>query len=362
MKAIAVNPGQKGSAHLQDLEKPPVKQAELLVRVLETGVCGTDMEINEGLFGTVEPGYPFLVLGHENFGVVEEVGPGAGGDWQKGDLIVCTVRRPCPQNDPNCRAGMSDMCTTGNYSERGIKERNGYMTEYYTEVPDFAIKIPPIYRDFGVLLEPTTVVEKAITQSYKIQERLLWEPKRAVVFGAGPIGLLATYLLRNQGLEVYTAAHSLGGENNFKSQLAEKCGARYISTQQTKIEDFPSKLGPIDLIIEATGNSQVAFSAMSILGVNGVMALTSVTGGHTSFPIDTNTLNLQMVLGNQVIFGSVNANRSYFEAGVKHWGEIEQKFPGLLAQTITRRLSMDQYQTALTKDPEGIKTIIKISD
>ncbi len=362
MKAIAINPGQKGSAHLQELEKPEIKPGELLVRVLETGVCGTDLEINEGFYGTAEDGYPFLVLGHENFGVVEEVSPSAGGNWEKGDLIVCTVRRPCKEADPNCQQGMSDMCLTGKYKERGIKERNGYMTEYYTESPDFAVKIPLMYRDFGVLLEPTTVVEKAITQAYKIQERLFWEPKRAVVFGAGPIGLLATYLLRNLGLEVFTAAHSLGGENNFKSQLAEKCGARYVSTQQTKIEDFPSKFGSIDLIIEATGNSQVAMGAMSVLGVNGVLALTSVTGGHQTIPVDANVLNLQLVLGNQVVFGSVNANRSYFEAGVKHWGEIETKFPGLLARTITRRLPMDQFQTALSKDPEGIKTVIKISD
>lgn len=357
MRAIAVNPGQKNSAHLNEIDKPEQQDNELLVRVLETGVCGTDMEINNGEYGTPEPGYPFLVIGHENFGVVEAAGSGAEG-WQKGDLIVSTVRRPCHEDDPNCERGMSDMCLTGKYTERGIKERNGYMTEYYSEAPAFAVKIPAEYKDFGVLLEPTTVVEKAITQAYRIQERLEWQPKRAVVFGAGPIGLLGTFLLRNLGLEVYTVAHSLGGENNFKSQLAEKAGARYISTQQTAIADLPKKIGPIDFIIEATGNSEVAFNAIGILGINGVMALTSVSGGHNSLPLDTNVLNLQMVLGNQVVFGSVNANRRYFEEGVKHWGEFEQKYPGLLSQVITRRLPMDEYKTALSKDPEGIKTVI----
>ncbi len=362
MKAIAVNPGQKDSSHLEEINKPQAGAGELLVRVLETGVCGTDLEINEGLYGTPEPGNSFLVLGHENFGVVEEVGTTISQGWEKGDLIVCTVRRPCHEDDPNCQKGMNDMCLTGKYTERGIKERNGYMTEYYTEVPDFAIKIPALYRSFGVLLEPTSVAEKAIFQAYKIQERLEWEPKRAVVFGAGPIGQLATFLLRNRGLEVYTAAHSLGGENNFKAQLVEKCGARYISTQETPVEDFAKKFGQLDLIVEATGNSKVAFDAMTILGINGVMALTSVSGGHSSFPIDTNVINLQMVLGNQVIVGSVNANRRYFENGVAHWGEIEQKWPGLLAQVITRRLPLDDYKTALAKDRDGIKTVIAISE
>jgi threonine dehydrogenase-like Zn-dependent dehydrogenase len=361
MKAIAITPGQKDSSHLQELDKPQAGTDELLVRVLETGVCGTDLEINTGLYGIPEAGYPFLVLGHENFGIVEEVGSNVSG-WQKNDLIVCTVRRPCHEDDPNCQHGMSDMCLTGKYTERGIKERNGYMTEYYTEVPEFAIKIPDLYRHFGVLLEPTSVVEKAITQSYKIQERLYWEPKRAVVFGAGPIGLLGTFLLRNLGLEVYTAAHSLGGENNFKSQLVEKCGARYVSTQETPVEDFAKKFGQIDLIIEATGSSEVAFKALSVLGLNGVMALTSVSGGHNSLPLDTNILNMQMVLGNQVVFGSVNGNRRYFEDGVQHWGEFEQKYPGLLAQVITRRLPMEQHKTALSKDREGIKTVITITE
>lgn len=361
MKAIAIKPGEKDSSHLEEIEKPQATEGELLVKVLETGVCGTDLEINSGLYGSAEPGHSFLVLGHENFGIVEEVSPGVEG-WQKGDLIVCTVRRPCHEDDPNCQHGMNDMCLTGKYTERGIKERNGYMTEYYIEVPDFAIKIPDLYRHFGVLLEPTSVVEKAIGQAYKIQERLYWQPKRAVVFGAGPIGLLGTFLLRNLGLEVYTAAHSLGGENNFKSQLVEKCGAKYISTQETALEDFARKFGQIDMIIEATGNSEVAFKAIQMLGKNGIMALTSVSGGHNTLPLDTNVLNMQMVLGNQVVFGSVNANRSYFEAGVKHWGEFEEKYPGLLAQVITRRLPIDQFKTALDKDRDGIKTVIKIAD
>lgn len=362
MQAVAIRPGQKNSAYLQEVEQPTPKEGELLVRVLETGICGTDLEINSGIYGASPAGQDFLVLGHESFGRVEEVGSGLEeSGWKKGDLIVCTVRRPCQEDDPNCQQGRNDMCLTGNYTERGIKEQNGYMSEFYTEKAQYGVKIPVMYRPFGVLLEPTAVVEKAIFQAYKIQERLEWQPRRAVVFGAGPIGLLATLLLRNKGLEVYTVANSLGGPDNLKATLTERAGATYISSQQTPVEELGKKLGQIDLMIEATGNSEVAFKALASLGVNGVVALTSVSGGHNALPLDTNLLNFQMVLRNQVVFGSVNANRSYFEMGVQDWGEIDTKWPGLLSSLITRKLPIEEFKQALSKDREGIKTVLQIS-
>ncbi len=362
MRAIAIKPGEQDSAHLREVEKPEVGAGELLVQVLETGICGTDLEINSGLYGVAPAGQDFLVLGHESFGKVEAVGSGLeNSGWAKGDYIVSTVRRPCHEPDPNCEQGRSDMCITGQYTERGIKERNGYMTEYYTEQAEYGIKVPALFRPFGVLLEPTSVVEKAIFQAYKIQERLEWLPRRALVCGAGPIGLLATLVLRDKGLEVYTVAHSKGGPDNAKAGVVERCGAKYLSSQDTPVEELGKKLGSIDLIVEATGNSEVAFKALASLGVNGVMALTSVSGGHNSIPLDTNLLNLQMVLGNQVVFGSVNANRHYFELGVESWGNIEGKWPGLLAALISRKLPMEEYKQALSKDRDGIKTVLQIT-
>lgn len=362
MKAIAIRPGQKNSVYMEEIEKPSPAPNELLIRVLETGICGTDLEIIEGDYGTAPKGDDFLVLGHESFGRVEEVGSElAGSGWVKGDYAVCTVRRPCHDSDPNCDRGHSDFCLTGNYTERGIKDQHGFMTEYYTESPDFAVKVPVLYRPWGVLLEPTAVVEKAVYQSYKIQERLDFEPKRAVVLGAGPIGLLATFLLRDRGLEVFTVAHSLGGPNNPKAVMTERVGATYLSSQEVDVAELGKKLGNIDIIIEAAGNSEIVFKGITALGMNGVMSVTGVQGGHSALPVDTNRINHQLVMGNQVVFGSVNANRRYFEMGVESWGSIETRWPGALAALITRKLPLDEYRTALSRDRANIKTVLQIA-
>jgi threonine dehydrogenase-like Zn-dependent dehydrogenase len=362
MKAIAIRPGHKDSAYLEEIEKPATAPGELLIRVLETGICGTDLDIINGDYGFAPQGQDFLVLGHESFGQVAEVGGGLeNSGWVKGDYAVCTVRRPCHDNDPNCDHGYSDMCLTGNYTERGIKAQHGYMTEYYTEQPEFAIKVPQLYRPWGVLLEPTAVVEKAIYQAYKIQERLEWQPKRAVVLGAGPIGLLATFLLRDRGLEVFTVAHSRGGPANPKAVMAERVGAVYLSSQEIQVDQLDKTLGDIDLIIEASGNSEIVFQGMAALGPNGIMAITGVESGHNSLALDTNRLNHQLVLGNQVVFGSVNANRRYFEMGVESWGSLESKWPGALAGLITRKLPLADYKTALSRDRQSIKTVLEIA-
>jgi threonine dehydrogenase-like Zn-dependent dehydrogenase len=252
------------------------------------------------------------------------------------------------------------MCLTGNYTERGIKDQHGYMTEFYSEYPDFAIKVPASYRPWGVLLEPTAVVEKAIYQSYKIQERLDFAPKRAVVLGAGPIGLLATFLLRDRGLETFTIAHSLGGPTNPKAVLTERVGATYLSSQEVEVEHLDKMLGNIDIIIEASGSSEIVFQGMAALGPNGVMSITGVEGGHNSLAIDANRLNHQLVMGNQVVFGSVNANRRYFEMGVESWGSLEKKWPGALASMITRHLPIEDFQTAFGRDRNNIKTVLQI--
>jgi threonine dehydrogenase-like Zn-dependent dehydrogenase len=362
MKAIAIRPGQKNSVFLHEIEKPEIAPGELLIRVLETGICGTDLEIIRGDYGTAPRGQDFLVLGHESFGRVEEVGPGLeASGWATGDYVVCTVRRPCHDSDPNCDHGQSDMCLTGNYTERGIKDQHGFMTEYYTEKPQFAIKVPPQYRSWGVLLEPTAVVEKAIYQAYKIQQRLEWAPKKAVVLGAGPIGLLATFLLRDRGLEVFTVAHSPGGPGNPKAVMTERVGATYLSSQEVQIDQLNKKIGPIDLIIEASGSSEVVFQGMAALGPNGIMGITGVAGGHNSLAVDTNRLNHQIVMGNQVIFGSVNANRNYFEMGVESWAGIEAKWPGVLDSMITRKYPLEDYEAALSRDRNSIKTVMQIA-
>src|SRR5438270_3077904 len=205
MRAIAVTPAKAGSAQQLELPKPRLETGMALMRVLEVGIDGTDTEINNGEYGEAPPGSYVLVIGHEALSVVETVGEGVAG-FTPGDLVVSTVRRP--DDCPNCKAGESDMCLFGRYTERGIKGAHGYMGEYYSGTPAFMVKIPSALRPFAVLLEPLSIVEKATFQAWRIQERMVWQPARAVVLGAGPIGILGTILLRLRGLEVHVYAKS----------------------------------------------------------------------------------------------------------------------------------------------------------
>lgn len=215
MKAIAISPGSVRSARVVDIKKPEPKEDEVLVKVLEVGIDGTDIEINSGLYGEAPKNSDFLIIGHESLGVVEE----PSGNLKKGDTVVATVRRPCPQNCLNCKNQETDMCLTGDYLERGIKGLHGYMSEYYVEKPTYLIKVPSKLKKIGVLLEPLSIIEKGVSQIYHIQKRMSWEPKNALVLGAGSIGLLATMVLRLKGLNVHTLA--LSPKDSTQAQITE---------------------------------------------------------------------------------------------------------------------------------------------
>src|SRR5919206_2063303 len=251
MKAIAVLPGQANSVHLAELAKPSVDDVPdgrgVLVRVLRVGVDGTDKEINAAEYGAAPPGYDFLVIGHEGFGRVESVGPNVT-ELKPGDYVVATVRRP--GKSIYDLIGTNDMTTDDTYFERGINLLHGFLTEYYVDDADFIVKVPQGLKDVGVLLEPTTVVEKGIAQAYEIQRRLrVWRPRRAAVIGAGTIGLLAAMALRLRGLEVTTFA--LNRKPYLNAELIEALGARYVSTRDLPIPDGAREHGPFDLIFEA---------------------------------------------------------------------------------------------------------------
>jgi threonine dehydrogenase-like Zn-dependent dehydrogenase len=357
MRAVAVTPKKPGSARQVELPIPAVSSEMALMRVLEVGIDGTDTEINNGLYGEAPPGSDFLVIGHEALSVVEAVGEGVVG-FEAGDLVISTVRRP--DNCPNCQAGESDMCLFGNYTERGIKGAHGYMGDYYGETPAFMVKIPLALRPFAVLLEPLSIVEKATYQTWKIQDRMLWAPKRAVVLGAGPIGILATILLRLRGLEVHVYAKS--SPDTLQGRILNDLGATYRSVADHPVMGIKSELGQIDFILEGTGNSAVAFQAMAQLGTNGVLCLTGVSAGNRSVEIPADVINLEMVLGNRVTFGSVNANRRYFEMGVQHFQQAEQRWPGIFERLITRRVPFADFTAALARRPEDIKTLLTIAD
>ncbi len=360
MKAIAVFPGKPNSVHLTELPKPSLGEIPngrgVLVKVLRVGVDGTDKEINAAEYGAAPAGCDFLVTGHESFGQVEAVGPNVT-EFRPGDYVVATVRRPGISLYD--KIGTYDMTTDDTYFERGINLRHGFLAEYYVDDPEYIVKIPQGLKEVAVLLEPTTVVEKGIAQAYEIQRRLrVWRPRRAAVMGAGTIGLLATLALRLRGLEVTTFGLTRKPYRN--SDLIEAIGARYQSTADFPLLEASKKQGPFDIIFEATGYSPVVFDSMQALGKNGVLVLSSVTGGNRKVEVPADKINLEFVLGNKVMVGTVNANREYFEMGVRDMAQAEAEYPGWLGQLLTNPVKgLENYQELLTQLTE-VKGAIKV--
>ena len=364
MKAIAVYPGKPNSLHLADLPKPSVKDIPdgrgVLVQVLRVGVDGTDKEINAAEYGQAPPGYDFLVIGHECFGRVVEVGDQVW-ELKPGDYVVPTVRRP--GGSFYDRIGQYDMTTDEMYYERGINLRHGYLTEFFVDEPEYIVKVPQGLKHVGVLLEPTSVIEKGIVQAYEAQRRLkIWRPKRAAVLGAGTIGMLAAMSLRMRGLEVTSFGRSPAPYRN--SDLLEEIGVRYISTAVTSLKDAAAKYGPFDLMFEATGFAPIVFEAMENLGKNGALILSSVTGGGRNIQVPADMINLGFVLGNKVMVGTVNANREYFEAGVYDLSRAELEFPGWLSKFLTHPVDgLDNYRDMmrlLTQEKGAIKVFVNV--
>jgi glucose 1-dehydrogenase len=365
MQALAVIPGRAHSLHLIDVPKPSLDDVTggrgVLVRVLRVGVDGTDKEIDAALYGQAPPGCGFLITGHEGFGQVEAVGP-AVTELAAGDFVVATVRRP--GTSLYDRIGMSDMTTDDVYFERGINLRHGYLAEYYVDDADFIVRVPAGLKHVGVLLEPMTVVEKGIAQAYEIQRRLrVWRPRRAAVMGAGTIGLLAALVLRLRGLDVTVFGQRRAPYLN--ADLLARIGARYVSTADTSIVDAARGAGSFDVIFEATGYSPVVFDSMQALGRNGVLVLSSVTGGDRRVEVPADRINLEFVLGNKVMVGTVNANREYFEHGVEDMALAEAEFPGWLAGLLTHRVAgLERYREmmdALTSGTDVIKVFCEVA-
>ena len=354
MKAIAVFPGKPDTVHLAEMPKPSVDEVPngrgVLVKVLRVGVDGTDKEINAADYGSAPQGSDFLVIGHESFGQVEAVGANVV-ELKRGDYVVATVRRP--GSSIYDLIGTNDMTTDDSYFERGINLRHGYLSEYYVDDAEFIVKIPQGLKDVGVLLEPTTVVEKGIAQAYEIQRRLrVWRPRRAAVMGAGTIGLLATLVLRLRGLQVTT--FGLNPKPYLNSELIEAIGATYQPTNELSVLDGAKKYGPFDIIFEATGFSPVVFDSMQALGKNGVLVLSSVTGGDRKIEVPADKINLDFVLGNKVMVGTVNANREYFEMGVKDMAQAEAEYPGWLGRLLTHPVKgLENYQELFAKLTNG---------
>ncbi len=358
MKAVAVFPnGDKSHTRLIDIEKPGLENArDVLVRVLAVGVDGTDKEILAGEYGFPPPGFDYLITGHESFGVVEDVG-GEVIRVKPGDYVVATVRRP-GQSIYDV-IGAQDFTTDSVYFERGINLRHGYLTEYYVEDEEYLTVVPPGLRAVGVLLEPCSVIEKGIGQAYEIQRRLkVWRPRRAAVLGAGTVGLLATMALRLRGLQVRTFGATQRPYKN--ADLIEQIGATYHPVGDRPFAGSASEFGAYDIIFEATGYAPLAFEAMAELNKNGVLVLSSVTGGKHDITIDAAKLNLAFVLGNKVMVGTVNAGRENFEMGVADFARAELTWPGWLASLLTHPVAgLENYAQLLETLTAG-QGVIKV--
>lgn len=365
MKALAVFPNQPDSIHLREVPNPSLDEIPddrgVLVKVLQVGLDGTDKEINAGEYGSPPPGEDFLILGHESLGIVEETGP-AVTELARGDFVVATVRRP--GGSFYDRIGMQDMTTDDLYLERGINLRHGFLAEYFVEDPEYLVRIPAGLKDVGVLAEPASVIEKGIAQAFEIQRRMrVWRPRRAAVLGTGPVGLLATMALRLRGLAV--CAFGRQKPPYLNADLLREIGACYHSTRDTTLAEESGEHGPFDLIFEATGYSPLVFEAMNVLGKNGVLVLSSVTGGGRSVEVPADRINLGFVLGNKVVVGTVNAGREHFEAAVRDLSHCRLQWPGWLAALLTHPVEgLAGYAKAMKLLREGtgvVKVFVRVS-
>ncbi len=365
MKAIAVIPGTANSIHLRDAPMPRVEDIPegrgVLVQVLRVGVDGTDKEINAAEYGAAPAGDDFLIIGHESFGRVVAVGP-AVHEFKAGDYVVATVRRP--GSSLYDKIGLQDMTTDDVYFERGINLRHGYLAEYYADSADYMVRIPAGLKEVGVLMEPSSVAEKAIGQAWEIQRRLkVWRPRRAAVLGTGTLGLLAALFLRLRGLEV--VAFGRTPRPYLNADLLEEIGATYLSTADISLTEASAIHGPFDFILEGTGFSPLVFEAMNALGKNGVLAMVSISGGDRHVEIPSDKINQGFVLGNKVAFGSVNASREDFERGAEDLASAELSWPGWLAKLLTHPIQgleyYDQMIETLTHGQGAIKVYVNIA-
>ncbi len=372
MRAVGIIP-KTSRLELLDVVQPAIQQPDqVLLKILQVGVCGTDREIAHGELGAAPSDGEHLIIGHEMLGQIAAVGAGVQG-FREGDLVVATVRRGCGRC-PSCLHGAVDFCTTGDYIEHGIKQLNGFMTEYIVDGAQYLVPLPAELREIGVLLEPLSVGEKAIEQALRVLRRLPQPPghpelamgadwgvgMRALVAGSGPIGMLGAMILRAHGAEVTVIDRS--DERAFSSTLLKTIGARHINGAELATENVDDRLGQVDMIFEATGAAEFSFKLIDALGPNGVYVMTGVPGGDQPASIPAASLMRQIVLNNQVLFGTVNASRDNFVQGVADLARFRALWGDTVDRLITERVPLERYMDAIEAPEEGgIKSIVEIA-
>ena len=371
MKAVAIFPGTR-QVKLVDEPAPRLSSpTDVRLRMLEVGVCGTDKELCQFKYGTPPPESDHLVIGHESLGEVVDVGSDVT-RVKPGDLVVPTVRRPCPHDHcVACTSGRQDFCETNDYTERGIKERHGFLTELVVDDERYLNVVPPALREVGVLVEPLTIAEKALIQLWHLQERLPWQCphrpgkdhghcRRALVLGAGPVGLLGAMALRARDFE--TIVYAREAAPNDKSAVVDAIGATYVSSKDVPPAEIAARFGAIDVVYEAAGASKVAFDTMQALGANSIFVFTGVPGRKGPVEIDTDLVMRNLVLRNQMVLGTVNAGRDAFEAAIRDVAEFGRRWPAALRALISGRNAPERYRELLLGRPTGIKHVISFAE
>jgi threonine dehydrogenase-like Zn-dependent dehydrogenase len=347
MRALTVRPGDADSGRVEEVPEPPAENGTVLVEALAVGVCGTDLEIVSGKYGWPPPGKDRLILGHESLGRVIEAPPDSG--LAPGDLVAGIVRRPDPVPCPNCAVGEWDMCRNNLYTEHGIKEIDGFCSERWRVHPSHAVKVAPHLGHLGVLMEPASVLAKAWEHVERIGRRAVWKPRTCLVTGAGPIGLLAALMGRQRGMEVHVLDRHTEGP---KPKLVEDLGAQYHTGPVANLA------AAAEVVIECTGYGPLVFDIVSHTPPDSVTCLTGISSGGRTITADFGSLNKAMVLENDVVFGSVNANRRHYEAAADVLAKAD---PGWLARVVNRRVPLSDWKDALVRQKDDVKPVIEVA-
>lgn len=364
MKAIGIFASARKLALLSHPSPQISAAGHVRVRTVEVGVCGTDREICAFGYGVPPAGAEYLILGHEAVGEVVEIGAGVS-DLRIGDWVVPSVRRPCPHaHCMPCAEARQDFCSTGDFVERGIKEAHGFMTEFFVEDRRHLFRVPAGLRDVAVLVEPLTVAEKAIAQIEQVQCRLPWRAgegalgagKTAVVLGAGPIGLLGAIALVARGFRTFV--YSRSPAPHVKAEVCEAVGAAYVASSVVGVDELGRMTGGVDVIYEALGAGNVAFEAMKLLNSNGVFVFTGIPPRRPAIPFDADGLMRDLVLKNQAVIGTVNADEVAFDAAIRDLGEFKARWPDAIGRIVTGRHSPDAFGDLLLRPTTGIKDLI----
>jgi threonine dehydrogenase-like Zn-dependent dehydrogenase len=344
--ALTVRPGAADSLALTEIAAPSTESSRVLAQTLAIGVCGTDHEIVAGRYGEAPPGQDRLVIGHESLARVLQAP--ADTSLRAGDLFVGIVRRPDPLPCPSCAIGEWDMCRNGRFTERGIKARDGYGAERFCIDPAFVVPVPAALGALGILAEPASIVAKAWEQIDRIGRRSdAWQPRRVLVTGAGPIGLLAALMAVRRRLDVHVFDRVGDGP---KPALVRDLGATYHAGDLAAL----AVLEP-DIVVECTGAAAVVLEAMNLTARGGIVCLTGVSSGHREIRLDVGALNREIVLENDVVFGSVNANRRHYAAGIEALAAADARW---LARLVTRRVPLARWREGFERQPDDVKVVI----